>query len=339
MDSDPKNLEEFSETFYTRIMHTDNEFEIDKLKVEYINTLKSYFGDFTPKNDIKDLHINILNEKNDECYNLTEKILALDLLRTKQLDVFDSFVCESQSDLQKIKEKHEYLMEIQNLMKNDDFRLLELFIEKENLYFKRNMKLCFILFAIEFLQMILHNNRTNAIIFMYHNFRQKFSESPEFIKDSYELIQSLVDSDIKFIQKIIKSYKDKAFDQFKIDYCLINEMPQKSPFDQLLEAGQNASSILRKFSDNIDIKTFDDIDLNKKIPIDLPVKPTYHSIFVCPVLKQFCDNDNPPVLLPCGHVISALAVKKLSKKVISTSFKCPYCPYNCNVNQLRELKL
>lgn len=49
-----------------------------------------------------------------------------------------------------------------------------------------------------------------------------------------------------------------------------------------------------------------------KIEIDLDPENRFHSIFACPILRQQSSEDNPPMKLLCGHVISRDALSKLS---------------------------
>lgn len=61
-----------------------------------------------------------------------------------------------------------------------------------------------------------------------------------------------------------------------------------------------------------------------------------HSAFVCPILKEQCTNENPPMRLVCGHVVSRDAISRLTtnQRANRTAprhsrhlrFKCPYCP-------------
>ena len=59
------------------------------------------------------------------------------------------------------------------------------------------------------------------------------------------------------------------------------------------------------------------------IEIDVGQEHRYHSVFACPILRQQTTDQNPPMKLVCGHVISKDALNKLSTH---NRLKCPYCP-------------
>ena len=49
------------------------------------------------------------------------------------------------------------------------------------------------------------------------------------------------------------------------------------------------------------------------------------------------DYKNPPVLLSCGHVISAEALDGIVSN--RTSFKCPICPETMTAEEVRPLRI
>lgn len=49
------------------------------------------------------------------------------------------------------------------------------------------------------------------------------------------------------------------------------------------------------------------------VEIALPTRHRYHSIFACPVSKEQASAKNPPMMLPCGHVIARESMLKQAK--------------------------
>ncbi|CAF1155165.1 unnamed protein product [Rotaria sordida] len=70
------------------------------------------------------------------------------------------------------------------------------------------------------------------------------------------------------------------------------------------------------------------------IEIDVGSEHRYHSVFACPILRQQTTDQNPPMKLVCGHVISKDALNKLSTQ---NKLKCPYCPIEQSPSDARQL--
>uniref|UniRef100_A0A2P2MYQ3 Protein RMD5 homolog A n=1 Tax=Rhizophora mucronata TaxID=61149 RepID=A0A2P2MYQ3_RHIMU len=72
------------------------------------------------------------------------------------------------------------------------------------------------------------------------------------------------------------------------------------------------------------------------VPVELGKEFQFHSIFVCPVSRDQGSEENPPMLMPCFHVLCKQSIMKLSKGS-SRTFKCPYCPAAASVAQCMQL--
>lgn len=81
-------------------------------------------------------------------------------------------------------------------------------------------------------------------------------------------------------------------------------MPKQSSFYITLLAGMIAMPQIVKASKVLKGKI--DMIKDKELPyeISLPKELKFHSIFICPVTKESSTEENPPMLLSCGHVIS-----------------------------------
>ena len=79
------------------------------------------------------------------------------------------------------------------------------------------------------------------------------------------------------------------------------------------------------------------------VSFDLADEFNHHSLIVCPVSKEVCTFDNPPVVLTCGHVISDGSAKKLANHIndygSTKRFKCPVCPEEQVYSKIKVIKM
>ncbi|SPO25515.1 uncharacterized protein UTRI_03065_B [Ustilago trichophora] len=120
---------------------------------------------------------------------------------------------------------------------------------------------------------------------------------------------------------------------FRIEFCARNRIAKDAPLAIGVEVG--AGGALNKI---IKVKAVmkergNEWSQADELPIEIPL-PTrlrYHSIFACPVSKEQGTEENPPMMLACGHVLCLETLNRLAKG--NGRFKCPYCPTESYLNQ------
>ncbi|OCL08718.1 hypothetical protein AOQ84DRAFT_363865 [Glonium stellatum] len=123
-------------------------------------------------------------------------------------------------------------------------------------------------------------------------------------------------------------YNDSAWEEvansFTREFCSLLGLSADSPLYIATTAGAIALPTLLKLQ-NIMKEKRTEWTTQNELPVEIPLPPSYHfhSIFVCPVSKEQGTDQNPPMMMPCGHVIAQESLDKLSK---GARFKCPYCP-------------
>lgn len=116
-----------------------------------------------------------------------------------------------------------------------------------------------------------------------------------------------------------------AAQAFTSEFCALLSLSSASPLLTCVTAGCIALPTLLKLS-QIQQLHRTSWTTAQELPVEIPNLPKsyqFHSIFVCPVSKEQSTDANPPMMLPCGHVIARESMERLGK---GTRFKCPYCP-------------
>ncbi|KAJ5788629.1 hypothetical protein N7457_003619 [Penicillium paradoxum] len=124
---------------------------------------------------------------------------------------------------------------------------------------------------------------------------------------------------------------------FTREFCSLLGLSADSPLYIAATAGAIALPTLLKLQTIMKSKRTEWTSENE-LPVEIPLPPQYlfHSIFVCPVSKEQATDDNPPMMMPCGHVIAQESLKRLGK---GNRFKCPYCPSESHPKEAKKVFL
>ncbi|KAF2430107.1 putative regulator of gluconeogenesis Rmd5 [Tothia fuscella] len=130
---------------------------------------------------------------------------------------------------------------------------------------------------------------------------------------------------------------DDVASSFNKEFCSLLGLSADSPLFVAATAGAIALPVLAKVKSKIKANgaTW---TTDQELPFEVPLPPAYqfHSIFVCPVSKDQATDTNPPMMMPCGHVICKESLERISK---GARFKCPYCPSESNPSHAKLVYL
>ncbi|XP_028802889.1 protein RMD5 homolog [Neltuma alba] len=130
---------------------------------------------------------------------------------------------------------------------------------------------------------------------------------------------------------------DRLAGELKREFCNLLGQSYNSPLSVTVAAGIQGLPPLLKFMNVMAGKKQEWQTMTQlPVPVELDREFQFHSIFVCPVSKEQSTEDNPPMLMSCGHVLCKQSIAKMSKNS-TKMFKCPYCPFDIDAAQCRQL--
>ncbi|KFG79945.1 putative regulator of gluconeogenesis Rmd5 [Metarhizium anisopliae] len=172
-----------------------------------------------------------------------------------------------------------------------------------------------------------NNGRMGALAYARQHFGRFQSRH---IKDIQQLSCAMVyapnleESPYRQIFEIDSAFEDVAT-SFTREFCSLLGLSAESPLYMAVTAGSIALPRLIKYTTYMKEKKTEWTTENE-LAFETPLPPSmiYHPIFVCPVSKEQTTEQNPPMMLPCGHVICKESLHNIAAK--GSRYKCPYCP-------------
>ncbi|KAJ2611172.1 hypothetical protein H4S08_003282 [Coemansia sp. RSA 1365] len=174
-----------------------------------------------------------------------------------------------------------------------------------------------------------HNAETTGRVAMTHATHSQLEEIEHLM--GIFIYARRLDSSPYAGQFIAQRWEDGAH-AFASAFCTLLGLSSSSPLSVTIGAGARALPIVCKVSGLLRDKRVEWSQQNElAVEVPLPDDMRFHSVFACPVSKEQATPDNPPMMMPCGHVVCKASLDKLAKGVrpgaiASGRFKCPYCP-------------
>ena len=116
-------------------------------------------------------------------------------------------------------------------------------------------------------------------------------------------------------------------------------LPAENPLQTVFRAGVLTQPQFMKVKDIINKKDENGKGNDMEIPYaaELDKSFNYHSMIVCPISKEVCSPDNSAMMLKCGHIVSEQSIKKMLISRNKKKFKCPTCPNEQSISQVRKI--
>ncbi|KZT69001.1 hypothetical protein DAEQUDRAFT_745413 [Daedalea quercina L-15889] len=278
--------------------------------------------------------------QSESAHATLERTIALHFLRTGQSKTAETFIEESNVDIDadtrlKFKELHE----IVTALKEQDIGPALEWAERNRTFLqKRSSPLEFLLHRSRYTRYLLSpppdGGDCAAITYAKSYFPPFYSQHEPEIR---RLMCCLLYLPVSRLQT--SPYADLASPSMHLDlepmfakeYCASLGMSRQVPLRVVGDIGGGGALARIEKARSVMRERKSEWSHTEELPIEIPLPPEnrYHSIFACPVSKEQSTDQNPPMLMGCGHVITKDSLQKLSKP--GGRVKCPYCPVESQV--------
>lgn len=273
-------------------------------------------------------------------FHIVNQIIANHFYRQGLFDLGDSFINEagesnSNSLRSQFLEMHQILeaMRVKNLqpalawISSNRFKLVQ---NGSNLEFK--------LYALQYIE-VLRNGTQNEALKYAQTHLSPLAElhMNEFLKLMGCILFVDKLDNCPYSELISQTHWKRATEELTRQFCVLLGQSYESPLSVAVAAGVEGLPTLLKLANVMAAKT-QEWEAMEQLPVsvELGKEFQFHSIFVCPVSRDQASEENPPMLLPCLHVLCRQSILKLSKNS-TRAFKCPYCPAEAIVANCRQL--
>lgn len=186
-----------------------------------------------------------------------------------------------------------------------------------------------------------NNGRAGALRYARKNFSRfqgRHLREIQQLASSMAFAPNLAESPYRTVFSTETAFADVSA-SFTREFCSLLGLSAESPLYIAATAGALALPWLLKYISKKTTKNTEWTSANElAFETPLPARMLYHSIFVCPVSKEQTTDANPPMMIPCGHVLAKETLQKLCKGSPSR-FKCPYCPSEGQLKDARQIIL
>jgi len=275
--------------------------------------------------------------------NVLNRVIVEHFLRQGMLDIAEELMRESKVEIaEEKKDPFSELNEILDALKKKNVLPALKWVNNNRTELEQqNSLLEFKLHRLQFIEYLNEGLAKQSELIQYA--RQNFqSLALRHEKEVQSLMGCLIYLKSGLLQSPYSHLLDPAnwidiCDVFTRDACALLGMSYESPLSVAFNSGCVALPALlnlRQVMLQSQVPTVWSTKDELPILIELGKQCQFHSIFACPILRQQSTENNPPMRLVCGHVISRDALSKLTN---GNKLKCPYCPLEQSPQDARQI--
>lgn len=274
-------------------------------------------------------------------FHTVNQIIASHLYREGLFDIGDCFVNESNEE--SVIERKTHFLEMYQILEAMKARdlgpALKWATANHNKLQQSGSHIELKLHRLQFME-ILQNGRRDEALKYARTYFSPFADQhlPEIQKLMACLLWAGKLESSPYSELLSPTHWAKLAQELAQQFCNLMGESYQSPLSVTIAAGVQGLPTLLKLMNVMNGKKQEWQSMKQlPVPVDLDQDFQFHSIFVCPVSRDQASEDNPPMLMSCGHVLCKQSITKLSKNNSTRPFKCPYCPTEVEVGQCRQL--
>ncbi|KAF9427933.1 hypothetical protein BGZ76_002134, partial [Entomortierella beljakovae] len=287
----------------------------------------------------------MINSINPHAFDNKEKILrtsvALHFIRQGNFEVGDTFANEAGLSIpDSIRVQFVDMFNIVAALKVDNLEpALDWAMRHRSELEKKSSTLEFKLHCQRYLQFLENRQTQEAVAYARKNFGyfgSRHTNEIQRLMCCIIFINNLPTSPYKDL--ITPNFADDIQHMFTRDFCSLIGLSCESPLYTSVTVGTQAMPTMNKMASIMKAKKAEWSQQSElPVEINLTDDTKFHSIFACPVSKEQATEENPPMMMYCGHVICKESLQKLSRGSSVHRFKCPYCPTESLSSQAKNV--
>ncbi|KAF9109856.1 hypothetical protein BGX27_007122 [Mortierella sp. AM989] len=263
---------------------------------------------------------------NSRAFDNKERILrntvALHFIRQGNFEVGDMFAKEAGLTIpDSIRDQFVEMFEIVAALKESNLEpALDWAMRNRNELEKKSSTLEFKLHRLRFLQLLEARQTQDAVLYARQNFKyfgNRHTQEIQRLMCSIIYMNNINAS--PYADLIAPNFSYDIQHMFTRDFCSLIGLSCESPLYVSVTVGTQALPTMNKMASIMKAKKAEWSQQSELPPVEISLTDDtkFHSIFACPVSKEQATEENPPMMMLCGHVVCKESLQKLCKGLSS----------------------